>query len=192
MKCHIIGNGYSRDLFEGTDDFKICLNVHSYDCDLLFAVDDIAIDYLLANNFYGKNVVISDHRKLEHEKIVGRVQRFRKSLPFEIEGMDSKRSSFNVGHCAYRWARRTGYEEIHLWGFDIFFNRSLVSLSDVIFGHSYEYKTDLKFRRKAEKYMQIWRRLIDAPTYVHMPMKEKIKPPIDDNEYVKGINHGTR
>ena len=70
MKCHIIGNGYSRDLFEGTEDFKICLNVHSYDCDLLFAVDDIAIDYLLANNFYGKNVVISDHRKLEHEKIV--------------------------------------------------------------------------------------------------------------------------
>ena len=195
MICHIIGNGHSRDLFEShqsEEGFKICLNLHSYDCDLLLAVDDPAIDYLLERDFYGKNVVISDHRELEHEKIVGRIKRFRKGIPYDIDGLNPKYASFNVGHCAYRYARREGYEEIHLWGFDLFFNRTLISLSDPIFGHTPEDKKQPDLIRRMEKYRQIWEHMIDVPTFVHMPVKEKLKPPIDKNKHVKGINHGPR
>ena len=192
MKCHIIGNGYSRNLFEGSDDFKICLNLHSYDCDLLFAVDDCAIEHLLEKDFYGKDVVISDHYELKHERIIDRVKRYRKGIPFKIEGLNSKFASFNVGHCAYSWSRNAGYEEIHLWGFDLFFERTLLSLSDSVFGISHEQKVAPDLIRRIEKYRQIWERLIDTPTYIHMPARQKIQQPLDNHKYVKGLNHGSR
>ena len=191
MKCHIIGNGYSRDLFQDDGSYKVCLNLHSYECNLLFAVDDIAINYLANKNFYGTKAVISNHSNVEHENIIDRVPRYRKGIPYvNIDGIDPKKASFNVGHCAYRWLRDKGYNEIHLWGFDIFFNKSLVSLSDAIFGHSYKYKTDLKFVRKADKYLRIWNHIIDVPTYVHMHNEEQIVKPTSDNKYLKGIYHG--
>jgi len=180
MKCHIIGNGYSRDLFKGTDEFKICLNVHSYDCNLLFAIDDLAIKYLHKNNFFETDVVINNNITLESQYIVDRVPAYRKGIPFEIEGMNSKEMSFNVGHCAYQWARKNNYTEIHLWGFDIFFDRSLVSLSDEIFGHTIEYKQSPKFDKKVEKYLKIWDSIVDIETYVHMPLGKDIDSQIQN------------
>ena len=191
MKCHIIGNGSSRELFEGTDDFKICLNMYSYECDLLFAIDDLAENYLAKNNFFDTETVVSNVTNIQHEKIIDRVPQYRKGIPFtDIEDLNPKKASFNVGHAAYSWVRNKGYNEIHMWGFDVFFNKSLVSLSDAIFGHSYSYKIETKFEHKADKYLKIWHRMIDTPTYIHMPTGERIVEPTSDNKYLKGIYHG--
>jgi len=187
MKCHIIGNGYSRKLFKDSEDFKICLNVYSYPCDLLFAIDDLAINYLHKNNFFGTNVVINNNINLESKYIIDRVPAYRKGIPFELEGMVSSESSFNVGHCAYQWTRKNNYTEIHLWGFDIFFDRSLVSLSDQIFGHTIEYKQSAKFDKKVEKYLKIWDNIIDIETYVHMPPGKNIDSQVQ-NKLLKGVN----
>lgn len=190
MKCHIIGNGYSRKLFKDSKDFKICLNVYSYPCDLLFAIDDIAIDHLYENKFYNTQTVVNNEIALEDKLIIDRVPRYRKGIPFELEGVDSNTASFNVGHCAYKWARKNKYDEIHMWGFDIFYNKSLISLSDEIFGHSTEYKQSKKFERKADIYLKIWDNIINTETYIHMPNNEKIVSE-SKSKYLKGINHGT-
>lgn len=193
MKCHIIGNGQSRNLFESSNDFKICLNVYSYPCDLLFAVDEIAIKHLEKNNFYETHTVINDKIKLKNEYIIDRVPAYRRGIPFALEefSKNNPNLSFNVGHCAYQWARKNNYTEIHLWGFDIFFKKNLVSLSDEIFGHTFKYKNSEKFKIKVEKYLKIWNAIIDSKTYIHMPHNEKIMWNMK-NKNVKGVNHGIR
>jgi len=185
MKCHIIGNGHSRNLFKENKEFKICLNVYSFPCDLLFAVDDIAIKHLYKNDFYKTNTVISDKLDIESNYIIDKVIHHQKHVP----GFKSVKASYNVGHCAYDWCRKNNYNEIHLWGFDIFYNKSLVSLSDAIFGHTTEYKKTKKFEVKAEMYLKVWNHIIDTTTYVHIPSDEKI---ILDNKHLKSVKHGYR
>lgn len=190
MKCNIIGNGYSQTFFSKDDGYTISLNYNSIDNpDLIFAVDSIALDYLEANNFFNTPSVISNKSDVVNPCIIDRVDPHRKNLPFELEGYDRYKSSFNVGHCSYVWACKQNFSEIHLWGFDVLFDKSLISLSDSIYKHTPEYKRSNKFLKKAELYNSIWDKIINIPTFIHIPEGENI---LIDNKNLKVIHHGIR
>ena len=72
-----------------------------------------------------------------------------------------------------------------MWGFDVLFNGSLLSLSDDLFGHSKEYKTNEKFVNKARYYIDIWNKIVDTPIYINMPIGQKLKT---TNDNIIGVN----
>ncbi len=101
MKCNIIGNGSSQSLFDGNPSYTVCLNYKSIDnSDVLFAIDDIAIDYLRDNNFFALPSVISELREVSNDHIIYRVRSYRgEPTPIELEGYDdNNKPSFNAGH----------------------------------------------------------------------------------------------
>lgn len=184
--CHIIGNGESRKLFKDDNNFKIGLNYYSLDkLDLLFAIDSLAIQYLEKNNYFKTPSVISNECLSKNINIIDKVNPHRKNLPFELKNYTKTEASFNVGHCAYLWAKQNEYTEINMWGFDVLFNKSLVSLSDSLFGHTEEYKKTKKFKNKAECYIEIWEKIVDVPVLVHLPQGEKLQT---KNKNIIGIN----
>ena len=185
--CHIIGNGYSRELFKDNEGIKIGLNYYGVKkVDILFAIDDIAIKHLENNNFYNTPTVINNTYETKNKNVIDRVDAHKKKLPFTLENYPKgSRFSFNAGHCAFLWAKKKGYEKIHMWGFDVLFNGSLLSLSDDLFGHSKEYKTNEKFVNKARYYIDIWNKIVDTPIYINMPTGQKLKT---TNDNIIGVN----
>jgi len=141
MRCNILGNGKSRNLFKDDGSFKIALNYYSVkNPDILLAIDKPAIRYLEKNNFFNTNAIINDNYETDNPNVIGRVNSRIDHLEVDLKKYGRKSVNLNVGHAAYHWARSQKYDEIYLWGFDVLYNKSLVSLSDTIFGQTEKYR----------------------------------------------------
>jgi hypothetical protein len=184
-RCNILGNGKSRNLFKDDGSFKIALNYYSVENpDILLAIDKLSIRYLEKNNFFNTNTIINDSYETDNSNVIGRVNSRLDHLEVDIKKYGRKFVNLNAGHAAYHWARSQKYDEIYLWGFDVLYNKSLVSLSDTIFGHTENYKKSAKFARKAEYYIDVWEKIIDMPTYVKIPKNEKL---VTNNKNIIGL-----
>ena len=161
---HLLGNGPSRKYWTKRDGYKIGFNLNSEDADIVFCNDPHTAKILMKRNFNDKKTIVSKSFSPNHPLIVEKID-----VPLRRIDGTSYVVGPNSGHMAYQWAVKRGFREIHVWGHDVLWTKSLKSKTDETINKDSWLTGINRYVDIAQYYIDLWGAIISVDTYIHMP-----------------------
>ena len=141
-KAHVVGNGPSYINFQRTneEDLVVGCNITRIDADLT-TLSDLRLAYRIRESMREKNQRLVNCPVLVNKKIYNWLQTDKgKQCELDVKDVyntyDYQPIDLSSGHYAAMWLLEQGYDDIHVWGVDSYWDNHIRSYTDEIVDHS--------------------------------------------------------